>query len=69
MIQFGTIKFGRFLRTILVSSCGLKIKTHYKSRVSLHEAPAKMHKRQSVDRRPGKRGLVTLHLCFLKIVH
>ena len=27
------------LRTILVSSCGLKKKSHYNSRVSLHEAP------------------------------
>ena len=35
MIQFGTIKFRI---TILVSSCGLK-KSHYNSRVSLHEAP------------------------------
>ena len=38
MIQFGTIKFRKTLRTILVSSCGLK-KSHYNSRVSLHEAP------------------------------
>ena len=28
-------------RTILVSSCGLKKKSHYNSRVSLHEAPTK----------------------------
>ena len=39
MMQFETIKF---CRTILVSSCGLKKKkSHYKSRVSLHEAPTK----------------------------
>ena len=38
MYQFGTIKF---CRTILVSSCGLKKKSHYNSRVSLHEAPTK----------------------------
>ena len=39
MIQFGAIKF---CRTILVSSCGLKKKkSHYNSRVSLHEAPTK----------------------------
>ena len=36
MVQFDTIKFRR---TILVSSCGLK--SHYNSRVSLHEAPTK----------------------------
>ena len=41
MIQFGTIKFCITLRTILVSSCGLKKKSHYNSRVSLHEAPTK----------------------------
>ena len=32
--------FVELLRTILVSSCGLK-KSHYNSRVSLHEAPTK----------------------------
>ena len=41
MYQFGTIKFCRTCRTILVSSCGLKKKSHYISRVSLHEAPTK----------------------------
>ena len=36
------------LRTILVSSCGLKKKkSHYNSRVSLHEAPTKNQKRPS----------------------
>ena len=44
MEQFDTIVFGRTLRTTLVSSCGLKKKrkkSHYNSRVSLQEAPAK----------------------------
>ena len=41
MYQFGTIKFCRTCRTILVGSCGLKKKSHYNSRVSLHEAPTK----------------------------
>ena len=40
MVQFDTIKFRRtFKNYYLVSSCGLK-KSHYNSRVSLHEAPA-----------------------------
>ena len=39
IVQFGAIIF---CRTILVSSCGLKKKkSHYNSRVSLHEAPTK----------------------------
>ena len=38
MIEFDTIKF---CRTILVSSCGLKEKSHYNSRASLDEAPTK----------------------------
>ena len=38
MIQFGTIKHVELLGTILVSSCGLKKKSHYNSRASLHEA-------------------------------
>ena len=33
-------QFVELLRTILVSSCGLK-KSHYNVRVSLHEAPTK----------------------------
>ena len=37
MVQY---YFVELLRTILVSSCGLK-KRHYNSRVSLHEAPTK----------------------------
>ena len=40
MVQFGALEFCRTCRTILVSSCGLK-KSHYYSRVSLHEAPTK----------------------------
>ena len=40
MVQFDTIIFVELLRTILVSSCGLK-KSHYNSRVSLHESPTK----------------------------
>ena len=38
IVQFGAIIF---CRTILVSSCGYKKKSHYNSRVSLHEAPTK----------------------------
>ena len=42
MIQFGPIKVCRILRTILASLCGLKKnKSHYNTRVSLHEAPTK----------------------------
>ena len=39
MVQFDAIIFLELSRTILVSSCGYKKKSHYNSRVSLHEAP------------------------------
>ena len=43
VINFPRAHFVELLRTILVCSCGLKKikKSHYNSRVSLHEAPTK----------------------------
>ena len=38
MVPFGPLNI---CNSILVSSCGLRKKTHYNSRVSLHEAPTR----------------------------
>ena len=49
MVQLDTIKFRRTFRTILVSTCGLKKKSHYNSRVSLHEVPTKNVDKKQVE--------------------
>ena len=56
IVQFDTIKFVELLRTILVSSCGLKKKKrHYNSRVSLHEAPTKKTVKEAAPRKKAWR--------------